>query len=160
MRIITRRTITKRRANFLVIEIFGLIIRQANQRNCRAKPDKFYGLTPADPVECGRTARLLREKLMKKLLLVILLAASPVISSPAWAQTKLLPKSTAARADNCAPIGRTEDGKLVYSMKCATLPSPPSPPPQAEVAPPLAPEPDVQRSGIFGWSYERKRPDQ
>jgi hypothetical protein len=89
---------------------------------------------------------------MKRLIFVVLL-----ISSPAWAQTKLLPKSVTARADPCAPIGRTADGKLVYSMKCDNLPTPPLPP-QAEVAP--APEPQVQRSGIFGLSYERKRPDE
>jgi hypothetical protein len=92
---------------------------------------------------------------MKKIVLAILLLASP-----AWAQTKLTPKSTTARVDNCAPIGRTTDGKLVYSMKCDNLPAPP---PQAELkeapAPAAAPEPEVQRSGIFGWSYERKRPD-
>ena len=87
---------------------------------------------------------------MKKLLLAILL-----ISSPAWAQTKPLPKGAAARADNCAPIGRTEDGKLVYSMKCDNLPAPQ---PQAETREVPPPEPEVQRSGIFGWSYERKRP--
>jgi hypothetical protein len=96
---------------------------------------------------------------MKKLVLVILLVASPAL-----AQTKLMPKNTTARVDNCAPIGRTADGKLVYSMKCDNLPAPPAPPPQAEVreapAPAAAPEPEVQRSGIFGWSYERKRPDQ
>ena|SRR5712691_10674921 len=100
-----------------------------------------------------RTAPILREKLMKKLVLAILL-----ISSPAWAQTKLLSKSATARADNCAPIGRTEDGKLVYSMKCENLPTPAAPPPQAETREVPAPEPEVQRSGIFGWSYERKRP--
>jgi hypothetical protein len=96
-----------------------------------------------------------REKLMKKLVFAILLVASP-----AWAQTKLLPKSVTARADPCAPIGRTADGKLVYSMKCENLPVPP-PPPQAEIreAPPPPPQPEVQRSGIFGWSYD-KRPDQ
>ena len=96
---------------------------------------------------------------MKKLLLVLLL-----IASPAWAQTQLTPKVTAAKGttarvvDNCAPIGRTEDGKLVYSMKCENLPAPPPPPPQAETRDVPAPEPEVQRSGIFGWSYERKRP--
>jgi hypothetical protein len=95
---------------------------------------------------------------MKKLVLIILL-----VSSPALAQTKLTPKN-ATRVDNCAPIGRTADGKLVYSMKCDNLPAPPAPPPQAELreapAPAVAPEPEIQRSGIFGWSYERKRPDQ
>ena len=91
---------------------------------------------------------------MKKILLLILL-----IASPAWAQTRLTPKSaTIARADPCAPIGRTADGKLVYSMKCDNLPVPPSPPPQAELTPAPPPEPEVQRGGIFGWSYERKRP--
>jgi len=64
---------------------------------------------------------------MKKLLLAILL-----ISSPAWAQTRPLAKGAAARVDNCAPIGRTEDGKLVYSMKCENLPAPPPAPPQTE----------------------------
>jgi hypothetical protein len=97
-----------------------------------------------------------QEKLMKKLVFALLL-----IASPAWAQTKLLPKSATARVDNCAPIGRTEDGKLVYSMKCDNLPVPPAPSsPQLEAAPPPPAEPEVQRSGIFGWSYERKRPDQ
>ncbi len=94
-----------------------------------------------------------RENPMKKLVFAILL-----IASPAWAQTKLLPKSVTARADSCAPIGRTADGKLVYSMKCENLPASPPPPPQAEVSPPPAPEPEVQRSGFFGLSYERKRP--
>ena len=94
----------------------------------------------------------MREMSMKKLVFAVLL-----ISSPALAQTKLLPKSVTARVDNCAPIGRTEDGKLVYSMKCENLPVPP---PQAQIreAPAPPPEPEVQRSGIFGWSYERKRP--
>jgi hypothetical protein len=85
---------------------------------------------------------------MKKLVFVILLVASP-----AWAQTKLTPKNATARIDNCAPIGRTADGQLVYSMKCDNLPAPPPPPPQAEAAPP--PEPEVQRSGIFGMSFSR-----
>jgi hypothetical protein len=92
-----------------------------------------------------RTANVSREKPMKKLVFAILL-----ISSPAWAQTKLVPKSATARVDNCAPIGRTADRQLVYSMKCDNLPAPPPPPPQAEVAPP--PEPEVQRSGLFGMS--------
>ena len=89
---------------------------------------------------------------MKKLLLAILL-----ISSPAWSQTNPLPRGAVARVDNCAPIGGTEEGKLVYSMKCENLPAPPLPP-QAETREVPAPEPQVQRSGIFGWSYERKRP--
>jgi hypothetical protein len=96
-------------------------------------------------------AEVWQEKPMKKLLFAILL-----ISSPTWAQTKLLPKGAAAHADNCAPIGQTADGKLVYSLKCDNLPAPP-PPPQAEVKEVPAPEPEVQRSGIFGWSFERKR---
>jgi len=93
---------------------------------------------------------------MKYLVFLILL-----VSSPAWAQTKLAPKGATARVDNCAPIGRTANGTLVYSMKCENLPAP-TPSPQAEApaavpAPASAPEPEVQRSGIFGWSYERKQ---
>src|SRR6266849_5531711 len=90
--------------------------------------------------------RVTFERLMKKLVLAIVL-----IASPAWAQTKLTPKSVTARADACAPIGRTADGKLVYSMKCDNLPVPP-PPPQAEIkeAPSAPPPAEKQRSGIFG----------
>ena len=95
---------------------------------------------------------------MSKYLLVLLLIASPAV-----AQVKPAPKTSAAHPDPCAPIGRTADGKLVYSMKCENLPAPPPPPPQAELkeAPPSAapaaePEPEVRRSGIFGWSYDRR----
>lgn len=90
---------------------------------------------------------------MSRYLLVLLL-----IASPAAAQVK--PKTAAAHPDPCAPIGRTADGKLVYSMKCENLPAPPPPRPQAELkeAPPPAAEaePEVRRSGIFGWSYDRR----
>jgi hypothetical protein len=83
-----------------------------------------------------------------------------LVTSPAMAQVKPTPKTAAARPDPCAPIGRTADGKLVYSMKCETLPAPPPPPPQAEVKeapqPVAEPEPEVRRSGIFGWSYDRR----
>jgi hypothetical protein len=103
---------------------------------------------------------LLRVRPMKKFLLVILLTASP-----AWAQTQLAPKvaprgALARTTDPCAPIGRTAGGELVYSMKCDSLPTPP-PAAQAEArelpqaAP--APEPEVQRSGIFGWSFDRRQ---
>jgi hypothetical protein len=85
---------------------------------------------------------------MKKLVFTILL-----IASPAWAQTKPAPRTVTARADVCAPIGRTADGKLVYSLKCDNLPVQVAPPPQAEAAPP--PEPEVQRGGLLGMSFFR-----
>jgi len=88
---------------------------------------------------------------MKKLILLMLL-----LSSPALSETRPGPKAATARADNCAPIGRTADGTLVYSMKCENLPAPPAPPPQAEAREPPAPEPETQRSGLFGWSYDRR----
>lgn len=94
---------------------------------------------------------------MSKYLLILLL-----IASPAAAQVKLTPKASAAHPDPCAPIGRTADGKLVYSMKCENLPAAPAPPPQAELKEPPPPaaaaeaEPEVRRSGIFGWSYDRR----
>ena len=90
---------------------------------------------------------------MKNLGLILLLLASP-----AWSQSRLAPK--AAHIDNCAPIGRTADGKLVYSMKCETLPAPPAPPPQVEAREAPAPEPETQRSGLFGWSFDRRKPDE
>jgi len=95
---------------------------------------------------------------MKKLLLLVAL-----IASPAWAQTQLTPKTKSAttRADHCAPIGQTAKGELVYSMKCDNLPAPPAPAPQAavrEATPP--PEPEVRRTGLFGWSYDRRKPDE
>jgi hypothetical protein len=108
----------------------------------------------SQPIRFNEPKALLRAGLMKKLVILMLL-----VSSSAWAQTKLVPKSVTTRADNCAPIGRTAGGELVYSMKCENLPAP-SPAPQAEVKEAPAPEPGVQRSGIFGWSYETKRPDQ
>jgi len=99
---------------------------------------------------------------MKKVLLTLLLMASP-----AFAQTQLVPRDTAKPAtkgaaartvDNCAPIGKTAKGELVYSIKCDDMPAPPPPPSQAEApataAPP--PEPEVRRGGLFGWSYDRR----
>lgn len=84
---------------------------------------------------------------MSRYLLILLLV------SPAAAQAKT-PKTNAAHPDPCAPIGRTADGKLVYAMTCETLPAPPelkeAPLPAAE------PEPETRRSGIFGWSYDRR----
>ncbi|WP_434057829.1 hypothetical protein [Bradyrhizobium japonicum] len=59
---------------------------------------------------------------MSRYLLVLVLLASPVA-----AQVRMTPKTNAAYPDPCAPIGRTADGTLVYSMKCETLPAPSSP---------------------------------
>ena len=98
---------------------------------------------------------------MKKLVLVLLMLAQP-----ASAQMKLVPKDAGKRADNCAPIGRTEDGKLVYAMKCEMPPKPAAAvvAPQAQVAPAPSAEPKVEtetetqteRSGLFGMSYDRR----
>ena len=116
----------------------------------------------AGPIDFAAVIRLnaglLRVESMQKPIITILLATSTLLSVPASAQTKLTPKNAASRADLCAPIGRTANGELVYSMKCDNLPAPP-PPPQAEAAP-APPEPEVQRTGIFGLSYTRKQPDQ
>jgi hypothetical protein len=59
---------------------------------------------------------------------------------------------TRAATDPCKPIGRTEDGKLVYSMKCENLPTPPKPPVAAAtsaVPPPAAAE-EEDPGGRFG----------
>ncbi|MFB6451814.1 hypothetical protein [Bradyrhizobium tunisiense] len=88
---------------------------------------------------------------MSRYLLDLLLMASP-----AAAQAKM-PKTNAAHPDPCAPTGRTADGKLVYAMTCETLSAPP---PQAERTeaplPAAEPEPETRRSGIFGWSCDRR----
>jgi hypothetical protein len=95
---------------------------------------------------------------MKKIMLLILLMASP-----AWAQTQLVPKVATAKGgaertvDNCAPIGRTAGGELVYSMKCNNMPAPPPPPPQAEVKEAPPPEPAVRNTGIFGLSRDLRK---
>ncbi|MDH2384104.1 hypothetical protein [Bradyrhizobium sp. CER78] len=98
---------------------------------------------------------------MKKVLPILLLLVSPV-----WAQTKPATVKPSARpaapvVDDCAPIGRTEKGELVYSLKCDNLPVPSSaaastaPRVEAPAAAPAA-EPEVRRSGVFGWSYDRR----
>lgn len=66
---------------------------------------------------------------MKRLVLVFALLMTP----SAWAQSK--PK--AAAVDPCAPIGRTADGRFVYSLACDTLPAP---------VPPLRADGGVQRN--------------
>ena len=96
---------------------------------------------------------------MKKLLLILLLTSSPV-----WAQTQPVPapktqKSTAARVDPCSPIGKTAKGELVYSLKCESLPVAPPPAPQAEVKPPPPAEPESRSTGLFGWSFDRRKPE-
>jgi hypothetical protein len=103
-------------------------------------------------------AALLRVESMQKLIITILLATSALVSVPAAAQTKLTPKNTASRTDVCAPIGRTANGALVYSMKCDTIPAPPQTRIEETAPPPPAPPPqqETQRSGIFGWSYDRR----
>lgn len=97
---------------------------------------------------------------MTKLLPALLLLTTS-LAVPAMAQTKLTPKpATTARADSCAPIGRTAKGDLVYSMKCENVPAPsPSaaPPPEAEAKPVPPPEPETQRSGLFGLSFDRRQ---
>jgi hypothetical protein len=102
---------------------------------------------------------------MRKLIPAVLLALVPLTFHSAAAQTQLTPKpakSAAARSDNCAPIGRTANGELVYSMKCENLPAPVAPPPQArmeETAPPPPPPQQESRGGLFGWSYDRRQPE-
>ena len=98
---------------------------------------------------------------MKKLGLMMLMLAQPAVTQAALAQTAPAPKPGAAkRADACAPIGRTEDGKLVYSMKCESIPKPIAPPQAAaqpaQSAPAAELEPETERGGLFGWSYDRR----
>jgi len=98
---------------------------------------------------------------MKRLVLIMLVLAQPALMPSALAQMAPAPKpAPAKRADACAPIGRTEDGKLVYSMKCESIPKPVAPPQAAaqsvQSAPAAEPEPETERGGLFGWSYDRR----
>ena len=90
---------------------------------------------------------------MKKSLIVLCLLAMPAAG---WAQSK--PPKGALR-DPCAPIGKTADGQLVYGMACNAMPAPVAPPRAQTTAAP-EPEPEIERSGIFGMSYTRKPPSQ
>jgi hypothetical protein len=81
---------------------------------------------------------------MKKLLFAILL-----ISSPVWAQTKLVAKGATTRVDDCAPIGRTAKGELVYSLKCENMPAPAPAQVEAEPAPVPTPTP-TDSGGLLG----------
>ena len=73
-----------------------------------------------------------------------------LLSLPAMAQTK--PRAARAPVDKCAPIGQLADGTLVYSLQCDNLP--------VVAQPQKAPESEIQRGGLFGMSYTRKRPDE
>ncbi|WP_244522022.1 hypothetical protein [Bradyrhizobium embrapense] len=81
-------------------------------------------------------------------------------ASAAAAETRTTPKAApraaTAPADICAPIGRTAKGELVYSMKCQDVPVAAAPEAESRAAAP-PPEPEVQRSGLFGWSYDRRK---
>jgi hypothetical protein len=82
---------------------------------------------------------------MNKLAIILLL-----MTSPAWAQNK---PSAGRRADPCAPIGQTADGKLVYAMSCKNLPVPPTPTEGAAAAPAEAatagPPAEEDKGGLF-----------
>lgn len=57
-----------------------------------------------------------------------------------------------AVVDPCKPIGRTEDGKLVYGMSCSSIAAHPS----SETTTEAKPQPEIVRSGIFGFSYGQR----
>jgi hypothetical protein len=140
-------------SKFVSQKFFRLNNQQANRASPLTAMD-FLGRSGS--IESG--GAFFEKKPMKKLAIAILL-----FSSPAWAQTKLPPKSVTksmtTRADPCAPIGRMADGKAVYSLKCDNLPEPPPPPPPvAQTAPPPAPE--AQSTGLMGLFFDRKRSDQ
>jgi hypothetical protein len=92
---------------------------------------------------------------MQKLLLLAALIAFPV-----WAQAQPTSSRAPARADVCAPIGKTAKGELVYAMKCDKLPAVAAPAQidAREPAPP--PEPEVRKGGLFGWSFDRRKSDE
>jgi hypothetical protein len=92
----------------------------------------------------------------KVIVIVVTAVCMPVVcSAPAPAQV-----APSRPADACQPIGRTEDGKLVYSLKCTTLPAPPKPSPAAGAEPsaPAAAAEEEDRGGLFGRAPSFIRP--
>jgi hypothetical protein len=79
---------------------------------------------------------------MKKLALGFLVCFA--MTAPALAQKK----QAAQPADPCAPIGKTSDGRMVYSLKCDAIPAPVAPPSSAAVAPAPPPE-EEDKGGLF-----------
>jgi|SRR6187402_1525004 len=73
----------------------------------------------------------------------LILIGVVLLASPALAQSK-----PTGRADPCAPIGRTANGQLVYSMKCENLPVPVAPV-RAEAPPVAAPVEEEDKGGLF-----------
>lgn len=83
---------------------------------------------------------------MRTAILALALILFPVAVS---AQHKPLVKRA---ADPCAPIGKTADGKLVYSLKCDAIPVPvvtAPPPPAVQAAPPPPPPEEEDKGGLF-----------
>ena len=83
--------------------------------------------------------------LMKPLSISLLLLAA--LSQPALAQNK----PPAKRPDVCAPIGKTEDNKLVYSLQCDTMPTPvvAAKPPGSAAPVEAAPAEEKDEGGLF-----------
>jgi hypothetical protein len=117
------------------------------------------------------------KKILFSLLLTVMLASAQAQLAPKDA-ARPAAKGTAARVDNCAPIGRTANGDLVYSIKCENT-RPPSPPPQARIEetttpPPPQPKPSVaafsaglttadsptSRGRLLGWKVPCSAPGQ
>lgn len=76
-----------------------------------------------------------------------------LMASPALAQSK--PKAATVVVDPCAPIGRTADGRFVYSLKCETLPATAAPQQRAAGGASVAAEPapvqaqEEDKGGLF-----------
>lgn len=70
-----------------------------------------------------------------------------------------LPALAQSAPDPCKPIGKTEDGRLVYSLRCNAIPAPPKP--AAASAETGAPAPVVEeedKGGLFGRAPSFVRP--
>jgi hypothetical protein len=86
--------------------------------------------------------------------LIAFLLMVPTVAFAAESPSKLH-KGLAGPSDVCTPIGKTADGKLIYSLNCESIPSV-----NASPAPPAAQIEDrTERLGIFGLSLDRRRDD-
>jgi hypothetical protein len=105
-------------------------------------------MAPHGSLPCDTCSQILHEADMKRLVLAVVL----LMTSNAWAQSKPKP----AAVDPCAPIGRTADGRFVYSLSCETLPAPVAPrradgsaASQSAASQSVAPVEEEDKGGLF-----------
>jgi hypothetical protein len=121
-------------------------INSINHLSLQATPSRGFPRGSASPWQDRRHGRTMLPSGSGGTMKIQVLVVTLSLLSPAWAQSK---PPIAVRADPCAPIGRTADGQLVYSMKCDRLPVPVAAPRSEAANPAPAPVEDRDEGGLF-----------